>query len=655
MAVIERHHSYGQSRRLRVAKQWTWLRLAPVLILIVGAFLRLQGLSAIEFNIDQVYPQWQALRSLQAGDFPLAGQGTSVLFANPTLMGYFFVPFLAFAPTPYTPFIFTILLNTIALWLAYRALKRMLGFEIALIAMTLLAVNPWLIEDSRRTWVQSLFPFFVALIFWSLTLVLLRLTHRPARWMLITATAAALFANTYLLAYFIVVPVALLVMLFWRKLPKRALFAGVGIFALFFAFYAMGLLNQWEDTRTKADTFLNEGESRLSGEALGHALRLVTGWEYAHARGTDAPADDEALRIELSAILHLLWAAALVAGMLSAAVQWWRGGGRRPVATILLIWFWVPVFAMSYVSRDVHPFYLIFTIPAGQGLAAWGVSPVLRWRVGRGALLGVLFFTAGLNGVNTIRFAQESAAHPGQHLPFTLPLGEATRLGQALDAAYQDGMRVYTPMDEWTPMVLAGEIFPVVGKNPLQEMMIIPPDGGLYMTFHAPDESLDPPIHGRPVDIPLRFEDGTRAVIWRAAQDFSPRNVFDYGSDIGLRFYGWHLLDALDAGEGAALRTYWRVDGLAPERFSWAFAPFVHVYDGTGKRIAIIDGQVAPMGTWQIGDWMVQEMVIVLPVDATPPYRLDVGFFDSVRMVNAIFTYPQDGETIFTATITIVE
>ena len=55
-------------------------RLALILILLIGAGLRWQHLGEIEYNIDQIYPIWQAIQTLDAGEFPLAGQGTSVLF-----------------------------------------------------------------------------------------------------------------------------------------------------------------------------------------------------------------------------------------------------------------------------------------------------------------------------------------------------------------------------------------------------------------------------------------------------------------------------------------------------------------------------------------------------------------------------------------------
>ena len=142
-----------------------WERLALVMIVTVGAWLRFQHLGDIEYNIDQVYPIWQAIRTLDAGAFPLTGQGTSVLFANPPLTGYLFLPFIAFTRQPLAAYVVTLALNTFAIWLAYRALRWLVSTRPALIGAALFAVNPWIIEDSRRTWVQSLAPFFVCLVF----------------------------------------------------------------------------------------------------------------------------------------------------------------------------------------------------------------------------------------------------------------------------------------------------------------------------------------------------------------------------------------------------------------------------------------------------------------------------------------------------------
>ena len=631
-----------------------WRKIAPILIFALAFILRFWALSDTKFNIDQIYPVWQGLSTLQSGTFPLAGQGTSVLFANPTLTGYFFAPFLILGPTPYVPFVVTILLNTIAVWLAYRALYRIMGFEIAIMAMLLMAVNPWVIEYSRQTWVQSLMPFFVTLIFWALTYVILAQTHRPKRWLLITLIACALFANTYLLAYFIVVPVGILLLIFWKTIPQRALIIGSAIFGVLLLIYLVGLVDQWEHTRARADDFL-QGNSSFSDESLNHALRLVTGQQYPVARGFNASANDAERRHDITTVLHYLWVAAMLGGIVFAINKWRTKGINRSISTILLIWFSLPIVAMAYTSRQVHPFYLLFTLPAGHALAAWGVSPLLKWRSGQWIIGIVLVATVGVNSLNSMRYAQETAENPGAEIPYTLPVDVATNLGQDLRRVYQDDMIVYTSMDVWSPMVLSGEILPVIRNATVQEMMVIPPQGGLYMTFYAPDQMLEPPIHGRLAEKPMYLADGTRAVIWEAYQDFMPPHVLDAGSDIGVRFYGWHLLEPLQAGQTSTLRTYWRVDGLPLERFGWSFVPFVHVYDDTTARIAIVDGVYVPMQTWQVGDWMVQSQEITIPVDSVGPYRLAVGLFDGVRMVNAIFSYPQNDETVFTATLTILE
>ncbi len=60
-------------------------QLLLALILLAGIWLRFQHLGAIEYNIDQAYPIWQALRTLDTEHWPLTGQGTSVLFDNPPL------------------------------------------------------------------------------------------------------------------------------------------------------------------------------------------------------------------------------------------------------------------------------------------------------------------------------------------------------------------------------------------------------------------------------------------------------------------------------------------------------------------------------------------------------------------------------------------
>ncbi len=621
-------------------------RLLLVLILLVGVWLRFQHPGAIEYNIDQAYPVWQALQTLDAGRWPLTGQGTSVLFDNPPLTGYLYLPVVALTRLPLAVYVFTVGLNSLAIGLVWRALRRLLDARAALVATALFATNPWIIEDSRRTWVQALAPFFVALIFWALTPVLTGQTRHPARRLLIALGGLTLFAHTYLLAYALTAPVSLLIVRFWRRTPKRALLIGVACFATFAALYAVGLSRNWERTSSRAQSFAS-GQARLSDEALSHALRLITGGGYADVRGMAAPANDAQARQALSRAVHAVWSVLIALGVGRALHTWRRSrdSQQRDAALILLIWFALPVLMMSYVSRAVHPFYLLLTIPAGHGLAAWAVRPALNRRTGAWLIATAVLFTGALNGLNVVRFAQASAAHPSEDLPGTLPLAQATALGARLRDALEPGMAILAPMPEWTPVTLAGRAVRSEEMSGFDRAVIVPPEGALLITLERPPEVAAPPLYAVPAAPPLTFPDGWVVALWRVTpQGLHIAHPADIPSDIQISFAGWTLNGALAAGQTATLDLFWRVEGLSPDRGIWTFAPFAHLYDGNGARLAVVDGAVISALDWVVGDLLVYRLPIYVPPDADGPFALRVGLFDSVRAnadgtpgVNAIF------------------
>ncbi len=663
-----------------------WDRLALILIVMIGAALRFQHLGSIEYNVDQVYPIWQALLTIDSGQLPLAGQGTSVLFANPPLTGYFFVPFIALIRQPIAAYAVTLMMNTFAIGLAYRGVRHLLGTRPALIAAALFAANPWIIEDSRRTWVQSLAPFFVCLIFWALVPVLTGQTRAPRRRLLVALIGLALFAHTYLLAYALVPPVSLLVLLFWQRIPKRMLGIGAAIFVSFSLLYGIGLVRQWDDTATRAESFAS-GEPRLSDEALQHALRLVTGNGYAQVRGTRAPADDADLRDALTTVIHALWTAAILTGLFRAFSAVYAHINRKGIlqyapkevgGLILLIWFLLPILMMSYVSRVVHPFYLHLTLPAGHALAAWGIvtlTGIVRHRIppysargdhGRGIEVGLivvlLAFTTAINTLNTIRFAQQTTAHPGEDLPETLPLAQAHDLGARIREARDPGMAVFSLMHDWTPVTLAGEVFRTAYTETYGRAAIVPPEGGLYILFETPgDPAPIVPPFAEQAEPPLILTDGTAITLWQVDPDaVRIDHALDIPTDIDLRFLGWTLDGDLAPGERVTLYTIWHVDALHPDRGTWSFLPVIKVVNAAGEQVATDQGHAVAALTWQVGDLIVQRLDLTIPESAAAPFALQLSLFDPVRVnggggpgINAVFQVEETGETVYTAEITL--
>jgi len=653
-----------------------WERLALAVILMVGAWLRFQHLDAIELNIDQAYPIWQAVQTLDEGELPLTGQGTSVLFANPPLTGYLYLPVVALFRDPLAVYVFTLALNTFAIFLVYRALIRLVrrypitGMYPALFGAALFAVNPWIIEDSRRTWVQSLLPFFMAVIAWALAPILTGQTRHPRRRMIVAGAALAMMAHTYLLAYAMIATVTALLLIAWRWRPDRFhkwhILAGIGFFLVLAIPYGIGLYRDWDRTSERARQFAS-GEERLSDEALRHAVRLVTGWDYAQVRGVRAPARDADLRDTLSDIAHWLWTLALISGVVQAVRALLKRGDppppERDSAVILLIWFLLPVLMFSVVSRPVHPFYLLLTVPAGHGLAAWGVRPTLNRPRLATAVIALVLVTGTINSLNVLRFAEESAALPGADLPGALPLEQGRALGEALHAAGAPDRAVFSPLDDWLVIALVEHDFRVAKTETYGPAVLVPESGAIVMRItRAGETPAEPPPYATLAGEPITWKDGTVITLWQIAPgDVQIDHPAAISSDAGVSFAGWTLHDPLVPGAVGRLDTFWRIDELAPERGIWSFLPVALVMDADGQRVAEAQGNAVSALTWAVGDLWVQPLTLTVPEDAAGPLALRVGLLDPVRLrpdglpgLNAVFMIPREGqEALFTPEIVL--
>ena len=611
-----------------------------VLIMLLAAFLRAEYLLQIEHNVDHAYPIWQALQTLDRGSFPLTGEGTSVLFANPPLTGYLFLPVVALTRSPLGVYVLVIALNTLGVLLAYRSARLIVGETLALIAAFLMAVNPWVIEYSRTSWVQSLLPFLVPALTYALWSVLLGKAAHPGRRLLIAFVILTVLAQTYLLDFMLVIPVGLLIVVFWRRIPKRALVAGVTLFALAAAIYGAGLLAQRAAVEQRLSSF-SSSAPHLSSEALGHALRLVTGSDYAIARGTLAPIRDSALRENLSNGAQVALLVILVVGI-GRAVGQVIGGAQRERAVIVLVWFALPIILMSYVTQVVHPFYQLPGIPAGYVLAAWGFGVLLRpiTRLSSpqaaGAVAAALLIPFGvLMGINSARYYQDTAATPGIDGLSALPLDYGLKLGEAI----RDRLpaTVYSDVDEWDLSSFSGETLDFVRDARAPAFNFIPPNGGLYVAAY-PSEPVTDPL-GVDQAVKLHLPDGTLLVVDHLSQsaDRPITQNLNIPGDQGITLASYRLGHA---GDQWTLTTYWRIDARVDQIDTRLFAPFAHIFDADGKRVLIVDGQSVPGYEWRVGDLHAHRMNFALPTDGVAPYSISVGQYDALHNQNVIFVLP---------------
>lgn len=612
-------------------------RIVLVGIMLVAAFLRTEYLLQIEHNVDHAYPIWQALQTLDRGTFPLTGQGTSVLFANPPLTGYLYLPLVALARSSLAIYILVIALNTLAVLLAFRVARLLIGVNLALVAAFLMAVNPWVIEYSRTSWVQSLLPFWVCALAWALFPVLLGTAKHPSRRLLIAFAILTALAQSYLLGFLMLVPVGILILIFWRRVPKRALVAGVALFGGATLIYGAGLLAQQEAVGARLIKF-GVNPAHFSAEALNHALRLITGSDYALARGTAAPIADFALRQDLSSAAHVVLLLTLLVGVGAALWQVLRGN-QRDKTIILLVWFVLPILLMSYVGQVVHPFYQLLGLPAGYVLIGWGVGVLIRLqpRIAFAVVTAFLLPFGALMGINSARYYQETAATPGMHGLGALPLEVGLKLGAALSENLPG--TVYADVDEWILSSFSGTTLDFVRDARAPAFNFIPPSG-MYIAAYAAGEAPAEPL-GVASSIELTLADGSKLEVYRLSQDAerSVTEMLNIPSDQGITFESYELAQDSDQW---TLTTYWRVEQRVEGIDQRLFAPFTHIFDVDGNRALIVDGQAVPGYEWRTGDLHAHRMTFTLP-EGTQPFTIRVGLYDAGSNLNAIFVV-ENGE-----------
>jgi 4-amino-4-deoxy-L-arabinose transferase-like glycosyltransferase len=620
-----------------------------IVIMLLASWLRLHYLLQIEHNLDHAYPIWQALRALTYGDFPLVGQLTSVLFANPPLTGYLFAPIIALTQSLTAIYVVIIALNITGVYFTYRAGTLLLGAKVGLIAAAMIAVNPWIIEYSRYSWPPALLPFFVPLVFWLFIPLWQGTAKQPNRRILVAFFALGILCQTTLLAYLVLPAVGLLTLLYIRRLPFKTLVLGAVLFILTQAPFFIGLAQNITETQDRVSNFAdNSSESYFRDDAFRHAFRLVSGEDYDIARGQDAPQSDHFQRHNISrwfaSSVSILLAGGILISLLAIISQKYCNhppevttDHARSSAVILLIWFCVPIGLMSYNANSVHPYYQLLGIPAGMIFVGWAVVYIIKpYSIIRWGVIAVLFIPfAIIMGLNSARFYQETQATPGNPDLGALPLDWGMELGAQIREHLPENGVVFADVDEWTLNSLAMQSFTLIRDNRAPDVTIVPYTGGLYIVAHPPDsDSSFIPAYAERVDT-LELPDG-----WVITLDQFPENMMQFARFDSPKINGEKWLSLLNTsvdqvGDTVTVTSTWQVENLTPDIGNHTFAPFIHVYDASDERVQIVDGRPIRGTQFRDGDLHIHQMQFSLD-GAVNDYSLQLGQFDGLANLNLI-------------------
>jgi hypothetical protein len=606
----------------------------------------------IRYSYDHSYPVFQALKLLDGGQWPVVGQPSSVFLDNPVLMAYIQAAPLLLWRSPLAVQLFILIFNSAAVWFVYRVAAEMLDRNAGLVAAFLFAINPWVVFFSRTTWVQSMVPFFMAVIAWGLWPSWVR--ERPAnRRFLAGGTAVTLLTQTYIAAWGVLPQIGLLLAIFHKKTPRRALLASLVIFFAAVFFFVVGLMTRSEVNSVKAGAFIAESGLQFSLVGLDHALRFVTGRDFraTHAIGNPSGTLWEWFSVTATIILTMLF----VLGLIKIGQVLRRGGAHRLPAIILLVWFFIPVvLTLPFGAFDLHPHYLLLTLPAGQIISAWGALFLLNRRLA--PILITILLLVGFNQAHDLfRANQLVGGHPvwpnfdGWSLRYATDLGQEVRDWQQSTAGDYPRMVIADGHDsllsgmsttylqtvgnvDFPEFVLLSDSKPLLyiieGNEPLAGWLT--PWFDLFgPVFASSPEGITYTLaHSKPVDESILAQHTDVEVNWP--------------SESGLTLVGYTLNGEFTIGQPIDLLVTWRVQDLHPDRVDWFVSANIHLVDSTGQILANVGDQGQWAYRWEPGDVYIQHMRIPIPETAvTGPHHLSLGLFDSVRQTTYPYLLPE--------------
>jgi len=630
----------------------TLSRALLVLIFLLGAGFRFLNLGLVRFNYDNAYPLYDALRILDGKQLLWVGQPSSVFVNNPVLMSYIQALPLWLWRTPWAVSLLVTMLNTLAIGFIYRTGQRLFGTSIGLLAAFLFAISPWMVYFSLTTWLPALLPFFTTVIAWGLW-PMLATRRRASQEVFIGFAALTVMTQTYLQALGILAQVGPLLLLFWRKIPPRAFYAGLVVFLMAFACFGFGLLSMKDVTLGKLEQFLAPKESaHFTAEGLNHAVRLVSGRDFEYVWGREETAAYQ-IRRTWSMRADYLLKGALAVGVGCALFELVRKGARRQAAVVLLWWFAVPVVLMSFSPYPIHIYYLLLSCPAGYLLTAWGLSLIFRQKYLRWIGGAVLVGLALLFGLNLHAAQQQVARAPtvpefdGWYLPAAAKVGATIR--ELTEGSTSYPVRIYAEGHEAVVSAMSATYLTTLRGFEFPNYVLLPGQAPLlYVLVNtSPDATLLGPRYERFPDKDIVLADNTQIHFLRVlpydeeSARRLPATPVNWPSEAGLTLLGYTVPTTVQSGQSLIVITYWRVAAIPPESAEWFVGSFYHLTAPDGRQV-INWGQYGQWGyVWQLGDIYAERVSIPIPKDLAPgDYTLALGLMDRIHGRTYTFIAP---------------
>jgi len=343
-------------------------------------WLRLRVLGYTELWEDQALTLNMALEWVHGGALPLASMKSSFGIFNPPLVEYLYALPLFFKPDLLGVVWLVALINLGGIFALGFALARIFHWRVAVMGLTLFAVNPWAAYYGRLIWMQSFVPGFAAGLF-ACVLLYFTVDHRP-RYLVLAALCFAAVVQVHLTAITLGAVWLILALWFAREIHWRAVLLGGALFSLSFApFILYQVRTGWADLAT-----LREGLSQSPETNFAAFLNVL---DLLHAQGVYATFGGVPDMVSQS--VDALVTGLLLLGLGAPLVALLSQRGVRALSTThmaeLIAFLWVSVPPLLFIrhSQYLQNYYFLYLYPAlftllacfAERLGAWFNA---RWR-----------------------------------------------------------------------------------------------------------------------------------------------------------------------------------------------------------------------------------------------------------------------------------
>ncbi len=616
-------------------RQARWEALGLAAILLLAAVLRLGWPRVSEFKRDEANMARAALDVARGRDLPLLGLSSSVNIPNSPASVYLFAPPFVLSRDPTFAVLWVGALNVLAVALTWALVRRFYGAGAAWVAGLLYAASPWAAIFSRKIWAQDLLPpFIVAAVLLGLLGAL-----EDRRWgRRLHLPMLALAVQIHYAAFTLLPLSAWWLWRAWRRGHKRDVLWGVGLTAVGFAPFVLGLARAGllapHVLRERLAVSDTHPVRALSTTALDYARLLVAGQEIHALAG---PQQFRAYLAGAPNVFPLFWAIPVGVALGAAWLvrQLARRTSPRPAADgALLAWLALPVLAFSYEWVETTPHYLIPLMPAAYVIAGIGAARIwdaLRerpmWRAaGFAALLALVGMQVGVFGA-LMRFVDTHSTPGGFGTPLHYLLDvRGAMLGRDPSSVLVVGTGEVAPYDEAPAVwgVLLDGV-PLLRFVDGRRTVVIPAAPSLELVDWQPDLwACDaackaageqwPRRNGEPPYV-LRAAPSADAYTWTPLE--APARL-----ENSARLLGW-------AREDDALLLAWELGGPVATDYQ----AFVHVLDAAGRKVAQADRPTWHGGYWRAGDVLLLRFPLSLPPESA---ALFVGMYTVTQSAEGV-------------------